>query len=89
VPKTKGKSNTEALMKSLIEGANYINAEYLHFRNYSYFIRGLEETNEVTDIFNYFLNPNLETSLKEVLFDVGDKKIIEIYNKVTESFNLK
>jgi hypothetical protein len=86
VPKTKGKSNTEALMKSLIEGANYINAEYLHFRNYSYFIRGLEETNEVTDIFNYFLNPNLETSLKEVLFDVGDKKIVDIYNEVIKSF---
>ena len=86
VPKTKGKSNTEALMKSLIEAANYINAEYLHFRNYSYFIRGLEATNEVTDIFNYFLNPKLETSLKEVLFDVGDKKIIDIYNEVIKSF---
>ena len=85
VPKTRGKSDTKSLMKSLIEAANYINAEYLHFRNYSYFIRGLEATNEVTDVFDYFLNPELETSLKEVLIDVGDKKIIEIYNKVLSS----
>jgi hypothetical protein len=89
VPKTRGDANTEALMKSLIEATNYINAEHLHFRHYSSLHRELQATKEVTDIFNYFFNPNLETSLKEILFDVGDKKIIEIYNKVTESFNLK
>jgi hypothetical protein len=86
VPKTRGNSDTEALMKSLIETANYIGAEYLHFRHYSYLLRELKSTKEVTDVFKYFLNPALDTSLKEVLFDVGDKKIIEIYNKVTESF---
>jgi len=87
VPKTKGDSETKALMKSLIEAANYINTEYLHFRHYSYLIRGLEATNEVRDIFHYFLNPNLETSLKEVLIDVGNKKIIDIYNEIIKKSN--
>ena len=86
VPKTRGDSDTNALMKSLIQAANYINAEFLHFRHYSSLHRELKDTKEVTDIFNYFLNPNLETSLKEVLFDVGDKKIIEIYNKLIGNF---
>ena len=87
VPKTKGNSDTKALMTSLIEAANYINAEYLHFRHYSNFIRGLEATNEVKDIFHYLLDPNLETSLKEVLIDVGDKKIIDIYNEIIKKSN--
>jgi len=86
VPKTKGNSDTAAIMKSLIEAANHIGAEYLHFRHYSSLHRELKATKEVNDIFNYFLNPNLETSLKEVLFDVGDKKIIEIYNKLIGNF---
>ena len=44
VPKTRGDANTEALMKSLIEAANYINAEYLHFRHYSSLHRELKAT---------------------------------------------
>jgi hypothetical protein len=85
VPKTRGDSDTKALMKSLIEAANYINAEYLHFRHYSYFIRGLEAGKEVGDIFKYFLDSNLDTSLKEVLIDVADKKIIDIYNEIIKT----
>lgn len=89
VPKTRGKSDTEAIMKSLIDAANYIGAEHLHFRHYSCLLRELKATKEVTDVFRHFLNPELDTSLKEVLFDVGDKKIIEIYNSVAASFDFK
>lgn len=85
VPKTRGKSDTKFLMKSLLEAANYIGAEHLHFRHYDGLLRELTATAEVTEIFHCFLNPELETSLKEVLIDVGDKKIIEIYNKVLSS----
>jgi len=85
VPKTRGKSDTKSLMKSLIEAANYIGAEYLHFRHYDGLLKGLTAVAEVTEIFQYFLNPDLETSLKEVLIDVSDKKIIEIYEKVLSS----
>ena len=89
VPKTRGESDTEALMKSLIDATNYINTEYLHFRHYASLLRKLKSTKEVTDVFRYFLNPKLDTSLKEVLFDVGDKKIIGLYNSIAESFDFK
>ncbi len=85
VPKTRGKSDTKSLMRSLLDAVDYIGVEYLHFRHYEGLLREFTAIEEVTEIFNCFLNPNLETSLKEVLIDVGDKKIIEIYNKVLSS----
>ena len=89
VPKTRGKSDTKALMKNLLEAINYINAEYLHFRHYAWLLREFSAIEEVKEVLNNFLNPVIETPLKEVLFDVGDKKIVEIYNELKESFNFK
>jgi hypothetical protein len=87
VPKTRGKSDTKSLMRSLLEAVDYMGVEYLHFRHYEGLLREFTAIEEVTEIFNCFLNPNLETSLKEVLIDVGDKKIIDIYNEIIKKSN--
>jgi hypothetical protein len=68
VPKTKGNSDTEFLIKDLISAINEMQIENLHFTHYS-FIQNKLPKNEINQIFQTF-EKNIQNSLKKVIWDV-------------------
>jgi hypothetical protein len=77
VPKTKGNSNTEFLIKDLALAINEMKIKNLHFTHYG-FIQKKFPKNEFQTIVQFLHKPLFDISLEKIIIDIDSRNYSEI-----------
>lgn len=85
VPKTKGNSDTEFLIKDLIHAINEMQIENLHFTHYGFIQNKLPE-DELRNIFKVLNGSTTKSTIKEVTLDI-DTRVIRDFEHIFNSLN--
>ncbi len=69
VPSTKGKGDTNFLIKDLIKAANAVKADVLNFTHFG-FIQNKLPNNEVQSILDVLFDENFNSSIRVIIWDI-------------------
>ena len=90
VPQTYGKKDSLFLIHDLIAGCNHLRVKKLHFTHFG-FIQSHDATKDFVRILEIFLNPLIELSLRELIWEIdirGLKALEDAYHEVRIRFRL-
>lgn len=83
VPKTFATTRVVEITKDLVDAANALGLKELRFTHYVLVLNKLPK-NEITEILKYLLNPNLNTTVEKIYWDI-DKKVADELNSIYEN----
>ncbi|MDA1371698.1 MAG: hypothetical protein O2971_13185 [Proteobacteria bacterium] len=69
VPSTKGRGNTDFLIKDLIKAANAVTADVLNFTHFGFIQNRLQNT-EIQSILDVLLDEKLQSSIRVIIWDI-------------------
>jgi hypothetical protein len=81
VPSTQGKGDASFLIKDLVSAANAVKTDVLNFTHFG-FIQNKLPKNEISTILDYFMNPNVRSSIRVVVWDIDfrfKKEMVDIW----------
>jgi hypothetical protein len=83
VPQTYGEKNSLFLINDLIAACNHLKVKKLHFTHFG-FIQNKLPKNEVEQILRIMLDPNIQSTIKTVVWDVDSRVQDELQTIVSD-----